>query len=321
MKIAILDDYASVALEMANWQAIDGQLTVFTDTVNEPAALQARLAPFDVICIMRERTPFPASLIQALPNLKLLVTTGPRNLSIDLQAAAAAGVIVSGTESRKTSTSELATLMLLALSRRLLPEVQSMHSSGWQTGLGRDLNGLTLGLIGLGKIGEQMAALGKAFGMHIAAWSSNLTPQRCEALEVEYHATLNSLMAAADAVSVHLVLSSRSHGLIGAEAFAAMKPGAVFINTSRGPIADSAALLRGLHQGKPQMAALDVFDQEPLPADHPLRDPTLIDSGRLLLTPHLGYVTEQTWRLFYQQTVDAIAAWQAGSPIRQLLPG
>lgn len=321
MKVAILDDYAGAALQMADWQALGADITVFRDTLPESAALYERLQPFDIICAMRERTPFPASVIDALPNLQLLVTTGPRNLSIDLDAAAAKGVIVCGTESRKTSTSELSMTMLLTLSRRLLPEVNAMHTSGWQTGLGRDLAGQTLGLIGLGKIGAQMVALGKAFGMNVCAWSSNLQAQRCEELQVDQCATLEELMSSCDATSVHLVLSDRSRGLIGAGAFEAMKPGSIFINTSRGPIADNSALIASLHKNETCMAGIDVFDEEPLPLDHPMRDRQLIESGRLLLTPHLGYVTEQTWRVFYQQTVDAIAAWQAGAPIRLLTPG
>ena len=210
--------------------------------------------------------------------------------------------------------------MLLALSRRLLPEVNAMQSSGWQTGLGRDLAGQTLGLIGLGKIGAQMVALGKAFGMDVRAWSTNLQAERCAELGVTQCASLEELMATSDATSVHLVLSERSRGLIGASAFEAMKPGAIFINTSRGPIADNQALITSLHNNQTCMAGIDVFDEEPLPLDHPMRDQKLIDEGRLLLTPHLGYVTEQTWRVFYQHTVDAIAAWRDGAPIRVLTP-
>lgn len=319
MKIAVLDDYANVSHEMANWHAItDAEITVFNDTVVDRAALIDRLMPFEVICMMRERTPFPAGLIDALSNLKLLVTSGPRNLSIDLDAAARNGVVVCGTESRKTTTSELAMLLILALSRGLLREVSSMQSSGWQSGLGRDLNGLDLGLIGLGKIGAQMAALGKAFGMQVHAWSPNLEKARCDDLGVVYEASLPELMANSDVVSVHMVLSDRSTDLVNGEAFAAMRERAIFVNTSRGPIANTNALIQGLKAGRPFMAGLDVFDEEPLPKNHPLRDKALVDAGRLLLSPHLGYVTEQTWEVFYKQTVEAIVAWQSGSPIRVL---
>lgn len=319
IKIAVLDDYANVSQQVADWSRLkEADFTVFNDTLTEPGALIERLKPFDVICMMRERTPFPADLINALPQLQLLVTSGPRNLSIDLAAATANGITVCGTESRKTTTSELAMLLILSLSRGLLPEVTSMQRSGWQAGLGRDLNGLSLGLIGLGKIGAQMAVLGQAFGMDVNAWSPNLDADRCRDLNVTQQSTLQALMAASDVVSVHMVLSERSTNLVDTSAFAAMRERAIFINTSRGPIANQAALLTGMHQGFPWMAGLDVYDEEPLPMNSPLRDKLLVDSGRLLLSPHLGYVTEQTWQVFYQQTVDAIEAWQTGNPIRTL---
>lgn len=319
LKIAILDDSANASQRVADWSVLAGvDITVFTDTLKSEDQLIERLLGFDIVCLMRERTPFPASLINALPQLKLIVTTGPRNLSIDMDAAASRGIPVCGTESRKTTTSELAMLLMLTQSRGLHTEVASMRVNGWQSGLGRDLAGLDLGLIGLGKIGEQMATLGKAFGMRVHAWSANLTPQRCESLEVQYQPDLSSLMSNSDIVSVHMVLSERSTHLIDATAFASMRDNALFINTSRGQIVDQQALLAGLHAGKPFKAAIDVYDDEPLPMDSALRDSQLTDSGRLLLSPHLGYVTEQTWRVFYSQTVEAIAAWQNGAPIRQL---
>jgi phosphoglycerate dehydrogenase-like enzyme len=316
MKIAILDDYADAALRLADWKGL-GEVTVFSDTVTGDV-LADRLRPFDVICLMRERTPMPADLIAALPDLRLIVTTGPKNASIDVAAARAAGVTVCGTESRKTTTSELTTLMMLALNRGLMPEVAALHDTGWQTGLGRDVAGLTLGLIGLGNVGAQMAVIGRALGMGIVAWSPNLTDARCAALGVGRMDSLPDLMARADVASVHMVLSDRSRGLVGRDAFAAARAGQVFINTSRGPLVDTAALLDGLRVGQPAMAGLDVFDVEPLPMDDPLRDAALIASGQLLLTPHLGYTTQATFRLFYTQTVEAIRAWQAGTPIREL---
>ena len=317
MKIAVLDDYAAASQDLADWSGL-GEVTVFTDTLKDEAVLIERLKPFDVLCVMRERTPLPARLIDALPQLKLIVTTGPRNHSIELAAAKARGIPVSGTEARRTSTSELAMTLLQALNRRLLPESASLARGGWQTGLGRDLAGLTLGLVGLGSIGAQMVTLGRAFGMKIAAWSQNLTDERCAELGVRRCASLSELMAASDCVSVHLVLSERSRGLIGAEALAAMRPDAVIVNTSRGPIIDTDALLDGLRARRPAKAGLDVFEEEPLPQGHPLLDRDLIESGRLLLTPHLGYATEAGFRLFYEQTVEAIRAWQAGAPIREL---
>lgn len=317
MKIAVLDDYTNDALALADWSGL-GDVTIYNDTLTDFAALKARLLPYDAICVMRERTPLPAALLQTLPNLRLVVTTGLRNASIDLAAAKACGITVCGTESRKTTTSELAVLMMLALNRRLMPEVAGLNASGWQTGLGRDLAGLRLGLVGLGNIGAQMAAFGRAFGMEVSAWSSNLTAARCDELGVTRADSLQGLMATSDVVSVHLVLSDRSRGLINAAAFAAMKPGAVFLNTSRAAIHDTAALLAGLHHGQPAMAGIDVFDVEPLPADHQMHDQDLISSGRLLLTPHLGYTTKAAFRLFYEQTVEALHAYKSGAPIRVL---
>jgi len=314
MRIAVLDDYAKAALTLADWSGL-GAVTVFSDTLTDEAALAGRLEPFEVICLMRERTPLPASLLARLPRLRLVVTTGPRNAAIDSAAAAARGVTVCGTPSRKTTTSELALLLILALNRRLLPQVASLRAGTWQQGLGRDLHGLTLGLVGLGQIGTQMATLGRALGMQVSAWSPNLTPERAAGGGATLAPSLPALMAASDVVSVHMVLSDRTRGLIGATAFAAMKPDAVFVNTSRAGLIDTPALLAGLRAGRPGAAGLDVFDTEPLPADDPLNDAALQDAGRLLLTPHLGYTTEATFRLFYTQTVAAIRAWVQGRPI------
>lgn len=319
MKIAVLDDYAQVSASLADWTQIkDADISVFSNTIDDEQQLIERLLPFDVICIMRERTPFPSSLINQLPNLKLLVTSGPRNLSIDLEAAKTNNITVCSTESRKTTTSELTLLLMLSLSRELVSEVNALRTQGWQSSLGRDLHGQHLGLIGLGKIGLQVATLAKAFGMHVHAWSPNLTEQKCQQNEVTFAPSLNSLMSSADIVSVHMVLSERSRSLVNAEAFSAMRDRAIFINTSRGPIADEAALLAGLKAGKPWKAGLDVFNEEPLPKNDPLRNNELMDSGRLLLSPHLGYSTEQTFKIFYEQTVEAVVAWQQGKPIRVL---
>jgi phosphoglycerate dehydrogenase-like enzyme len=318
MKIAILDDWAGVAPGMADWDALGAEITTFRDTLADEDALAARLAPFEVLCLMRERTPMPASLLARLPNLRLIVTTGMRNLALDLDAARARGVTVSGTETRKTTTSEFAMALLLALARGIVPEAASMRAGGWQTRIGRDLDGLTLGLVGLGAIGAQMAAKARAFGMSVTAWSQNLTQARCAEVGAAYRPTLAALMADADAISIHLVLSERTRGLLGAEAFAAMKPDGMLVNTSRGPIVDTDALLAALRAEPGRRAALDVYAREPLPEGDPLRDAGLIDRGQLLLTPHLGYVTEATWRLFYAQTVEAIEAWRAGSPVRVL---
>ncbi|QDL94442.1 D-2-hydroxyacid dehydrogenase family protein (plasmid) [Paroceanicella profunda] len=317
MNIAILDDYTGDALAMADWASLGATITVFDAPIPE-AERAARLAPFDVLCLMRERMPLGAELIAALPALKLVVTSGMRNLAIDMAAARARGVTVCGTGSRKTTTSELALLLLLALARRLGPESASLAAGGWQRALGRDLAGLTLGLVGLGNIGGQMAALGQALGMRVVAWSPNLDAARAEALGVLACPSLHALMAQADAVSVHVVLSERSRGMIDAAALDAMKPDAMLVNTSRGPVVDTRALLATLRARPLMSAALDVFDTEPLPPGHPLLAPDLTGPGRLLLTPHLGYATRETFRRFHAEAVEDIAAWAAGTPLRRL---
>jgi phosphoglycerate dehydrogenase-like enzyme len=318
MRIAILDDWTGTALAMADWQDLGAEITVFRDTLHDEDALARRLEPFDILCLMRERTPMPASLIARLPRLRLIVTTGMRNLALDVAAAKARGITVCGTETRKTTTSEFAMALILALARDLIPQARAMAAGGWQTGLGRDLDGLTLGLIGAGAIGAQMVERARPFGMNIIAWSQNLTGERCAELGIGRAEGLHDLIARSDVISIHLVLSDRSRGLVDAAALAAMKPDAILVNTSRGPIVETEALLAALRSEPGRRAALDVFDLEPLPADHPLRDPELIERGQLLLTPHLGYVTEATWRLFYGQTVEAIRAFVAGRPLRQL---
>ncbi len=317
LKIAILDDYAGVAIDLADWAGL-GDVTVFQDTLKEDQALIERLHAFDVLCVMRERTPLPGHIIRALPNLRLIVTSGTRNLSIDLAAAAERAIPVCGTDMRKTMTAELTMGLILALERRIVIEANSLTSGGWQTGLGRDLHGLTLGLIGLGKVGQQMAAFGKAFGMQVAAWSQNLSPDLCAEHGVSYCNSLNALMGKSDVVSIHVVLSDRSRGMIDAAALASMRPDATLINTSRGPIVNTIVLLDSLRQGKLAGAAIDVFDVEPLNGDDPIVDSDLINSGKLLLTPHLGYASQQTFRLFYGQMAEAVRAWKQGAPIRRL---
>lgn len=319
MRIAVLDDYQGVATELAAWASLNAEVTVFRDPASG-AALAERLAPFDVVCLMRERTPMPAALIAALPQLRLIVTTGMRNASVDVVAATARGVTVCGTESRGPSTAQLAMTLILAASRGIVREAGSMRDGGWQAGLGRDLQGLTLGVIGLGRLGAQVAALARPFGMEIAAWSANLTDERCAEAGVRRMPSLGALLAEADVATIHMVLSDRTRGLIGRKELALLKPDALLVNTSRGPIIDWRALLDALRAGRPGAAALDVYDDEPLAADHPLRDKALIDGGRLLLTPHIGYVSRQGYALFYGQTVEAIAAWMQGAPIREIMP-
>ncbi|MEM7499986.1 MAG: D-2-hydroxyacid dehydrogenase family protein [Pseudomonadota bacterium] len=321
MRIAVLDDYQGAARRLADWSGIEGEgaeIDVFRDTVGG-AALIERLKPYDVVCLMRERTPFPASLIEALPKLRLIVTTGARNLSIDVATARARGITVSGTASRGPTTSQFTMALILAATRRIVPEATSMAAGGWQRGLGRDLDGLTLGLIGLGRLGAEVAALARPFGVELIAWSANLTEERCaEVGGVRRMESLGALLEASDIASVHLLLSDRTRGLIDGALLRRMKPDALIVNTSRGPIVPWRDLLAALKAGRPGMAAIDVYDEEPLPADHPLRDKALIGEGRLLLLPHFGYVSEQTYTLFYRQTVEAIEAWKAGAPIREL---
>lgn len=315
MRIAILDDYQDVARRFADWNTLpqDCRVTVFRDTVTDHETLVERLAPFDIVCLMRERTPFPASLVAELPALQLLVTTGRRNEAIDVAAATRQGVTVCGTPSPANATPELAMALIMAQARRLIPENLSMRAGGWQTGVGRDLHGATLGIIGLGRLGSQVAGYARAFGMRVVAWSQNLTDQRCAEVDGVTRVSKEALLANADFVTIHLRLSERTEGLIGADELALMKPDAYLVNTSRGPIVDWQALLAALQRGRPAGAALDVYDHEPLPAAHPLRA-----DGRLLLTPHIGYVTRETYEVFYGETLAAIKAFLAGEPIRVL---
>ena len=317
MNIAILDDYQHHALSLADWNRLptDCRITVFDDHLPPGEALIRRLVPFDIICVMRERTPMPRELLTRLPNLRLVVTTGARNDAIDLTAAAEGNITVCGTESPGHATAELAFGLILALARGLYPQAESMRAGGWQIGLGRDLRGMTLGVIGLGRLGSQVAGFGKAFGMKVIAWSHNLTDERASECGVS-RVDKTTLLRQADFITVHLKLGDRSRHLIDAEALALMKSDACLVNTSRAPIVDTAALIAALEQGRLGGAALDVYDQEPLPVDHPLRS-----TPRLLLTPHIGYVTEQTYRVFYQQTVEAILAYLDGNPTRQLTVG
>lgn len=318
MRIAILDDWSDSALAMADWDGLSCDITVFRDTLHDEDALCTRLAPFDIICLMRERSKMPASLIRRLPNLRLIVTTGMRNLALDVDAAKTQGIVVCGTDTRKTTASELAMTLILAMARGLIPQAQSIASGGWQRGLGRDLDGMTLGLIGAGAIGAQMVARARPFGMNIIAWSQNLTEARCAELQIQRASSLADLMSRSDAISIHVVLSDRTRHLVDKAALAAMKPDAMLVNTSRGPIVDTQALLDALRAAPGRQAALDVFPVEPLPSTDLVRDAALIAAGQLLLTPHIGYVTEASWRLFYQQTVEAIHAFQSGTPVRVL---
>jgi phosphoglycerate dehydrogenase-like enzyme len=318
VRIAVLDDYQGVALTSADWSPVTGHPTrpctvdVFRDHLPDPAALVERLEPYDAVVVMRERTPLPRQVLTRLPRLRLVVTTGRRNPSIDTAAAAEAGIIVCGTDSLATAPAELTWALILGLARHLLPEAAAMRTGGWQTTVGRDLAGHTLGLIGLGRIGSQVAAVGGAFGMDVVAWSRNLTAERAEAAGAR-SVTLDALLSSSDVVSVHLPLADATRGLLGERELSLMRADALLVNTSRGPIVDEAALLAALERGHLGGVGLDVFDEEPLPAEHPLRT-----APRTLLTPHLGYVTRDVYATFFAGVVEDVTAYLEGAPIRLL---
>jgi phosphoglycerate dehydrogenase-like enzyme len=319
MKIAILDDYQNVALKLADWSAIAqrAEITVFNDHVADPAAVVERLLPFDVVCVMRERTPLPRDIIQRLPRLKLIASTGSRNASIDAAAATERGIAVTATRYWSAPTIELTWALILASMRHVVEENTAVRDGGWQRTMGQDLDGKTLGVLGLGNIGRAVARIGLAFGMKVIAWSQNMTAEIAAAAGATLVAK-EALFREADVVTIHVILSTRSRGLVGAAEVALMKPAARLINTSRGPIVDETALIEVLQSHAIAGAALDVFDQEPLPAQHPFR--TL---PNVLATPHIGYVAENLYRAFYGNTAASVAAWlnqqapdQAGSMAR-----
>jgi phosphoglycerate dehydrogenase-like enzyme len=305
VKIAVLDDYQNVALSMADWSVLDGRasVTVFDDHLADPDAVVARLEPFDVVCVMRERTPMTRAVILRLPRLRLIASTAPRNASIDLEAAGERGIKVVPTGYFSSPTIELTWALILASARSLVAEASSLRAGGWQHHVGDDLTGKTLGVLGLGNIGGAVAKIGTAFGMKVIAWSQNLTAERAAAAAAAL-VTKEDLFRQADFLTIHLVLSDRTRGLIGAKELALMKPTARLVNTSRGPIVVEADLIATLRNGKIAGAALDVFDQEPLPPDHPYRS-----LPNLLATPHIGYVSHDLYTRFYQDTVDNIRQW------------
>jgi phosphoglycerate dehydrogenase-like enzyme len=315
LRCAILDDYQNVALGFADWSAVncDVEITVFNQHLGSAENVIAALEGFAIVCAMRERTAFPRPVIEALPDLQLLITTGMRNASIDLAAAKARGVVVCGTPSFGNATAAIATGLMLELARRIGHENARLKAGAtWQTTIGLDLEGLTLALLGLGRLGSRMAEIGRALQMNVVAWSQNLTAEKCGQAGAEY-VDRESLFRRADFLSVHLQLSQRTRGLIGARELGLMKPSAYLINTSRGPIVEEAALLAALREKRIAGAGLDVFDAEPLPIEHPLRR---LDN--VVLTPHLGYVTEQNYRTFFAGMVEDIRAFLDGKPVRVL---
>jgi len=312
--IAILDDYQDVALGMAEWSRLPpGCRTVpFAAPFAGIDDCAGALADFDVIVAMRERTPFPRALLERLPKLRLLVTTGMRNGAIDLAAAKALGITVCGTEGLSYPTAELAWGLILSLLRRIPDEQRALREGRWQTTLGTGLNGKTLGVLGLGTLGSRVARVGKAFGMEVLAWSQNLTAERARAAD----ATLvdrDELLRRSDVVSIHLVLGERTRGLVAERELRLMKPTAYLVNTSRAPIVDEAALVDALHRRAIAGAGLDVYGREPLPPDHPL-----LGAPNTVLTPHLGYVTEETYRVFYGQALEDIEGFLNARPLRVL---
>jgi len=313
-RIAVLDDYMGVAHKLADWSRIErrAELTFLTEAI--PAGdLAARLADYDAICLLRERSAFPSELLRALPNLSAIAATGRQNRTLDLDAARELGIAVmttSGSGNGVYATVELAWGLIIALMRHLPQEAAAMRAGEWQTRLGNALYGRTIGLVGLGKLGGRMASIARAFGMEVLAWSPNLTPERAEAEGARFVAK-TELLSRADVVSLHLVLGPTTRGVIGAAELAAMKRGAILVNTARGPLVDTPALIEALRSGALRGAGIDVFDHEPLPADAPIRN---LPNG--LLTPHLGYSVEETFRAFYAETVENLENWLDGRPSR-----
>lgn len=316
MKIAVLDDYQGVALEMADWTILpaDAEVTVFRDNLAPIDAVSERLSDFEIIATMRERTPFRRDLLEKLPNLRLLITTGMHNAAIDLEAATELGIVVSGTNGGPNSTAELAWGLILSILRRIPQEDAATRQGKWETSVGTTLYGRVLGVLGLGRLGSQMATIGTAFGMSVIAWSQNLTAERA----AEFGATLvtkDELFAKSDIVTIHLKLSDRTRGLVGDRELGLMRPDAYIINTSRGPIIDETALVNVLQKNAIAGAGLDVFDHEPLPPAHPF-----LSLDNVVLTPHLGYVTKETYEVFHQETVDDIKTFIEGKPERVMNP-
>jgi phosphoglycerate dehydrogenase-like enzyme len=314
VRVAVLDDYQEVARHFGPWEALgeDVEVTVFHDHISNDGVLRDLLADYEVIVAMRERTPFTAKRLADLPNLELLVTTGMGNAAIDIDAARERGVTVCGTGGLPSPTAELTWGLILALTRNILEEDRRIREGGWQRTIGPELAGRTLGIVGLGRLGTRVARIADAFEMDVIAWSENLTPEAAEAAGAGA-VERDELFATADIVTLHTRLSDRTRGLVGARELALMRPTAFLVNTSRGPIVDEKALLTALHRGAIAGAALDVYDKEPLPEDHPLRA-----APRTLLTPHLGYVTEGTYEVFYRDAVEDVAAFLRGEPVRVL---
>jgi phosphoglycerate dehydrogenase-like enzyme len=314
VRIAVLDDYQRVALSSADFSALKGraEVVVFSDHLADEDAVAARLAEFDAVIAMRERTAFPASLLARLPRLRLLVTTGMKNASMDVAAARARGITVCGTGGTPGATPELVWALVLAVVRDIPTEDANVRAGRWQTTLGPELAGSTLGILGLGRLGQVIARYARAFDMRLVAWSQNLTEETAAAHGAEL-VSKQELFERADIVTVQLKLSDRTVGVVGAEELRLLGPRGYLVNTSRGPIVDESALLAALHDGTIAGAALDVFDVEPLPADHPLRT-----APNTVLTPHVGYASTQSYQRFYGDAVEDVLGWLDGTPVREL---
>ncbi|MEU2777230.1 D-2-hydroxyacid dehydrogenase family protein [Streptomyces sp. NPDC007162] len=310
MKIAILDDYQNVATSLADWASLVAEVVVFTEPFADADEVVRSLAGFDVLVAMRERTRFPAEVLERLPDLRLLVSTGPANAAIDLTAAHRLGITVCGTRYESHPTIEHTWALILGATRNLVVEAESMRAGGWQVSVGQGLHGRILGILGLGRVGSGVARIGQAFGMDTIAWSRNLTPETAAEYGVRA-VTKERLFTESDVLSIHVPLSKQTRGLVGAAELRSMKPSALLVNTSRGPVVDEVALIDVLREGAIRAAALDVYDTEPLPADHPLRA-----LPNALLTGHVGFVNRDLYEIFYQDSVEDIAAFQAGSPVR-----
>lgn len=316
MRIALMDDYQKVARQSADWSQLPKgcELEVFHDHVKDTDALAKRLAGFDIVMALRERTPFPAALLEKLPRLKMIPTAGPRNASIDLEACTRLGIVVCHTAGGPDSTGELTWGLIISAMRHIPYEYHALRNGKWQTTVGTELGGRTLGVIGLGHIGTRVARVGAAFGMKIIAWSQNLTPEKAKAAGAEY-VPLERLLKEADVITIHTRLSDRTRGLIGAAQLGLMKPTSVLVNTSRGPIVDEAALADALRNRRIAGAGLDVYGVEPLPADSPF-----LKLDNVVVTPHLGYVTYDVYKGFYGQTLENIQAYLKNEPKRVLNP-
>ena len=314
-RLAILDDYQGVAMSMGPWERLAGmEITAFRDTLTDREALVRRLEPFDAILAMRERTPFPRAWIERLPKLRLLITTAARNRSIDAAACAECGIVFCGTPSHGDPTVDITWGLIIGLMRDLPAQQQALREGRWQTSVGTALEGQTLGVVGLGKLGGRVAKVAQAFGMKVIAWSQNLTEERAAEIGAQ-RVDKQTLFREADVVTLHLILSDRSRGIVGAEDLARMKPTAFIVNTSRGPLIDQDALIAALKEGRIAGAGIDVFDTEPLPPGHPM-----LSAPNTMLTPHLGYVTQQNYIAYYKGAVEAIEAFNAGAPVRVITP-